>query len=86
MSELVQAAIAIPLKQYGVSYADGFAFGIGLQAIEASVGVGIGLVFLAREGLSYAILKQMPDATEVGREPADEPGEEFTSAPAPVHG
>ena len=37
---LVQAAVAIPLVQYGVAYAHGFAFGIGLQAIEASVGVG----------------------------------------------
>src|SRR5207248_10969420 len=54
---LVQAAIALPLKQYGVDYATGFAFGIGLQAIEASVGVGIGLIFLAREGFSYAMLK-----------------------------
>jgi uncharacterized protein (TIRG00374 family) len=57
---LLQAAIALPLKQYGVSYSDGIAFGIGLQAIEASVGVGIGLLFLAREGLSYASLKEMP--------------------------
>ena len=63
---LVQAAVALPLVQYGVDYAHGFAFGIGLQAIEASVGVGIGLIFLAREGLSYAMLKQMPDATSRG--------------------
>ena len=48
-------------------YARGFAFGLGLQAIEASVGVGIGLIFLAREGLSYASLKRMPDAS---REPS----------------
>ena len=34
---LVQAAVALPLKRYGVPYARGFAFGIGLQAIEASV-------------------------------------------------
>ncbi len=60
---LVQAAVALPLVQYGVPYARGFAFGIGLQAIEASVGVGIGLIFLAREGLSYASLKRMPDAS-----------------------
>jgi hypothetical protein len=60
---LVQAAVALPLRQYGVPYARGFAFGIGLQAIEASVGVCIGLVFLAREGLSYASLKQMPEPT-----------------------
>jgi uncharacterized membrane protein YbhN (UPF0104 family) len=58
---LVQAAVALPLRQYGVPYARGFAFGIGLQAIEASVGVCIGLLFLAREGLSYASLKRMPD-------------------------
>ena len=58
---LVQAAVALPLRQYGVPYARGFAFGIGLQAIEASVGVCIGLIFLAREGLSYASLKRMPD-------------------------
>jgi uncharacterized membrane protein YbhN (UPF0104 family) len=57
---LLQAAIALPLRQYGVAYARGFAFGIGLQAIEASVGVGIGLVFLAREGLSFATLRDMP--------------------------
>ena len=42
-------------------YARGFAFGIGLQAIEASVGVGVGLIFLAREGLSYAMLKTIDE-------------------------
>jgi uncharacterized protein (TIRG00374 family) len=68
---LVQAAVALPLVSYGVDYARGFAFGIGLQAIEASVGVGIGLVFLAREGLSYAVLKEIPEATEVEVEPIE---------------
>jgi uncharacterized membrane protein YbhN (UPF0104 family) len=58
---LVQAAVAWPLVQYGVPYARGFAFGIGLQAIEASVGVGLGLAFLAREGFSYAMLKEMSE-------------------------
>jgi hypothetical protein len=67
----VQAAVALPLVRYGVSYARGFAFGIGLQAIEASVGVGVGLLFLAREGLSFAMLKRMPDAAQ-----AEVPGEE----------
>jgi uncharacterized protein (TIRG00374 family) len=57
---LMQAAVALPLVQYGVAYARGFAYGIGLQAIEASVGIGIGLIFLAREGISYAFLKGMP--------------------------
>ena len=61
---LVQAAIALPLLSYGVFYARGVAYGIGLQAIEASVGVGVGLLFLAREGLSYTMLKVMPDAAQ----------------------
>jgi len=66
---LVQAAIALPLLSYGVSYGRGVAYGIGLQAIEASVGVGVGLLFLAREGLSYTMLKVMPDAAQA--EPAN---------------
>ncbi len=70
---LLQAAVAFPLVSYGIAYPHGFAFGIGLQAIEASVGVGIGLLFLAREGLSYAMLKQMPDAAQA--ELADDDGE-----------
>ena len=61
---VVQIAVATSLANYGVQYARGFAFGIGLQAIEASVGVGVGLIFLAREGLSYATLKQMEDTEE----------------------
>jgi uncharacterized protein (TIRG00374 family) len=62
---LVQIAIGLPLVNYGVQYAKGVAFGVGLQAIEASVGVGVGLIFLAREGLSYAMLKQMDDDERV---------------------
>ena len=58
---LVQVAVATPLVNYGIAYAHGIAFGIGLQAIEASVGIGIGLVFLAREGLSFATLRHMED-------------------------
>jgi uncharacterized membrane protein YbhN (UPF0104 family) len=62
---LLQAAIAIPLRnQYGVALAKGFAFGFGLQLIEASVGIGVGMIFLAREGLSFAMLQVMPDATK----------------------
>jgi uncharacterized protein (TIRG00374 family) len=81
---LVQAAVALPLQSYGVTYARGFAFGIGLQAIEACVGVGIGLVFLAREGVSYAMLKEMPDAAshdEGMAEPAGEPARERSGVP-----
>ena len=62
---LVQAAVSLPLwKYYGVAKGTGVAFGFGLQAIEASVGVGVGLIFLAREGLSFAMLKVMPDASQ----------------------
>ena len=55
---LLQAAIALPLIGYGVSYAQGFAYGIGLQAIEASVGIGFGLGFLAKEGIGLATLRE----------------------------
>jgi uncharacterized membrane protein YbhN (UPF0104 family) len=81
---LVQAAIALPLVSYGVPYARGFAFGIGLQAIEMSVGVGIGFLFLAREGLSYAMLKRMPGADQA--EAAEKVAEaELAEKPARAH-
>jgi uncharacterized protein (TIRG00374 family) len=75
----LQPAIAVALKSYHVSFADGIAFGFGLQAIEASVGVGIGLVFLAREGMSFAILRSMPGASTADHPQTDsdeEPDEE----------
>jgi len=62
---LLQAAVALPLVQYGVAYSTGFAYAIVLQAVEMSVGVGVGLLFLAREGLTFASLRTMPDATEL---------------------
>jgi glycosyltransferase 2 family protein len=65
---LLQAAIAFALLSYGVAYGHGFAFGIGLQAIEASVGVGLGLIYLAREGFSFAMLRRMPEVTDVEME------------------
>jgi hypothetical protein len=39
-----------------------------LQAVEMSVGVGVGLVMLAREGLSLAALKRMEDDEEASAE------------------
>ena len=74
---LLQVAIATPLVGYGIPYAQGFAFGLGLQVIEASVGIGFGLLFLGREGLSYAALRRMPAAVEAleddeGEEEAEE--------------
>jgi uncharacterized protein (TIRG00374 family) len=75
---LVQAAVAVSLAQYGVRYAKGFAFGIGLQLIEASVGIGIGTIFLAREGISFATLREIE--TEGEEEMEDE---EEAEEPAP---
>ena len=62
---LLQAAVALSLLSYGVSYGRGFLYGIGLQAVEAGVGIGLGLIFLAREGFSFAMLRRMPDVTSV---------------------
>jgi len=74
---LLQAVVALPLRSYGVPAAKAVAFGFGLQAIEASVGVGIGMLFLAREGLSLAMLRHMPAASE-----AEVPQDEEAEVPA----
>lgn len=65
---LLQAAVALPLRQYGVAYGSGFACGLVLQVIEMSVGVGVGLIFLAREGLSLATLKRIEEQEETSAE------------------
>jgi uncharacterized protein (TIRG00374 family) len=65
---LLQAAVALPLREYGVPYSTGFAYGLVLQALEMSVGVGVGLVFLAREGLSLASLRRGDAAEDVSSE------------------
>ncbi len=61
---LVQAAVALPLRNYGVPYATGFAYGLALQAIEIACGVGLGLLAIAREGISFAMLRRMEDDDE----------------------
>jgi uncharacterized membrane protein YbhN (UPF0104 family) len=80
---LMQAAVALPLRNYGVPYATGFAYGLVLQAVEMSVGVGLGLLALAREGISFAMLRRMEDdersaedALEGARELAQDGAEE----------
>jgi uncharacterized protein (TIRG00374 family) len=78
----VQLAIAAPLSaSYGVDYAHGVAYGFGLQAIEASVGIGVGLIFLAREGLSVAMLKVMPSAAQTEL-PEEREGSDDSAEPA----
>jgi uncharacterized protein (TIRG00374 family) len=83
---LVQAAVALPLfTYYGVDKARGIAFGFGLQAIEASVGISVGLIFLAREGLSIAMLRVMPDAAQA-ETPEEEPAADANRPRARVSG
>jgi uncharacterized membrane protein YbhN (UPF0104 family) len=79
---LVQVAIASALAGYGVTYGRGIAYGFGLQAIEASVGIGVGVLFLAREGLSMAMLSVMPNAAQAdaGDDDASEESEADASS------
>jgi hypothetical protein len=88
---LVQAAVALPLRNYGVPYATGFAYGLALQAIEIACGVGLGLIALAREGISFAMLRRMEheedsaeDALEGVHEMVDELEHEAERESAPV--
>jgi hypothetical protein len=53
--------VALPLRNYGVAYPVGFAFGIVLQAIEIACGIALGLIAIAREGISIAMLRRMED-------------------------
>jgi uncharacterized membrane protein YbhN (UPF0104 family) len=73
---LLQAAVAFPLVSYGVAYARGFAYGLGLQVMEMSVGVGVGLLFLAREGLSFAMLRRMEAEAGAEAEPGGLAGDQ----------
>jgi len=41
-----------------------FAFGLALQAIEMACGIGLGLLAIAREGISFAMLRRMEDDQE----------------------
>jgi uncharacterized protein (TIRG00374 family) len=70
---LVQAAVALPLRNYGVPYATGFAYGLALQAIEIACGVALGLLALMREGISFAMLRRLQDEEDA---PADDVVEE----------
>jgi uncharacterized membrane protein YbhN (UPF0104 family) len=80
----LQLAIAAPLRaSYGVATAVGVAYGFGLQAIEASVGVGVGLIFLAREGLSFAMLRVMPSAAQAEMDENGDEAEEPTTDAEP---
>ena len=51
---------------YGVGGDVALTFSIGLQLIEALLGVGVGFVFLSLEGLSVAELRRQVEAPEAG--------------------
>ncbi len=88
---LVQAAVALPLRNYGVPYATGFAFGLALQAVEMACGVCLGLIALTREGISFAVFRRMhpeeqsaEDALEGVHEMIEELEHEAERESAPV--
>jgi hypothetical protein len=57
--------VSAPLVHvYAVSTASAVAFSVGLQLVEGLLGVGLGLVFLAREGLSLSGARQLATAPD----------------------
>ena len=61
-----QIAVALSLSQaFDVSTARGTAFAIGLQFIEVALGVGLGLLFLSLEGLSFGEVRRGIHAADV---------------------
>ena len=64
---IFQLGVAGPLvSAYAVSTANAVAFSVGLQLVEGVLGVGLGLVFLAREGLSLSGARRLASAAECG--------------------
>ena len=63
---MFQLGVYAPLVQLcAVPGSTAIAFGVGLQVVEALLGVGLGLVFLAREGLTFGGARRMA-SDEVG--------------------
>ena len=60
---IFQLGVAGPLvSAYAVSTTSAVAFSVGLQLVEGLLGVGLGVVFLAREGLSLSSARQLTSA------------------------
>ena len=71
-----QGAIYLPLTTtYNVDGSRALAFGIGLQLIEAVLGVGVGFYFLSREGLSLAEARTFSDVEDEPPESLPSPSE-----------
>ncbi len=72
---IFQLATVIPLSvTFGIPESTALAFSIGLQAIEGSIGLGLGSLFLLREGLSF---KEVRSESLRDREEIEEKGEEI---------
>ena len=68
---IFQLGVAGPLVSvYAVSTANAVAFSVGLQLVEGLLGVGLGLFFLAREGLSLSSARQLAATPEDAAQPA----------------
>lgn len=52
-----QAACVAVLSAYGVGHADGFAFGVILQAVEIATALAMGMPALVREGMTWKDLR-----------------------------
>ncbi len=64
---MFQLGVYAPLVQLcAVPGSTAIAFGVGLQVVEALLGVGLGLVFLAREGLTFGVARSLAGDDEVG--------------------
>ena len=64
---IFQFGVSAPLvNAYAVSTAGAVAFSVGLQLVEGLLGVGLGLVFLAREGLSLSGARRLATAPDTG--------------------
>ena len=65
---IFQLGVSAPLvNAYAISTTSAVAFSVGLQLVEGLLGVGLGLVFLAREGLSLSGARRLataPDGVE----------------------
>ena len=69
-----QLAVVAPLTaSYNVDPTRALAFAIGLQVIEAVLGVGLGFVFLSREGLSLAEARRLDEEHDEPEPPPDPP-------------
>ena len=68
---IFQLGVAGPLVSvYAVSTANAVAFSVGLQLVEGLLGVGLGLFFLAREGLSLSTRPPTRSDAEDAAQPA----------------